>query len=81
MRDMGEPVDSLLRGPVVLTTSGKPWLLHLKTYYKVPQYIGAVIILAGLVVSVWPSLSGSGLCRACRCVGVSVIHGAVAQNV
>jgi hypothetical protein len=59
---MGETVESLLSGSdIVLSTSGKTWLTHLKTYYKWPQYIGAVIILAGLVVSVWPSLSGSGV--------------------
>eukprot|EP00698_Gefionella_okellyi_P011877 TRINITY_DN3161_c0_g1_i1.p1 TRINITY_DN3161_c0_g1~~TRINITY_DN3161_c0_g1_i1.p1 ORF type:complete len:599 (+),score=60.86 TRINITY_DN3161_c0_g1_i1:41-1837(+) len=47
-------------GQIQLFTSAKPWALHLKTYYSVAQYIGAVIILSGLLVSVWPALSGGG---------------------
>ena len=43
---------------IVLVTSAKPWKEHLKTYYSIPQYIGAAIILGGLVFSVWPALQG-----------------------
>jgi len=56
----GDSAPGLVGEEVDLVTSGKGWAEHLKTYYKVPQYIGAVIILGGLVVSVYPSLAGSG---------------------
>eukprot|EP01097_Dermamoeba_algensis_P001945 TRINITY_DN1764_c0_g2_i1.p1 TRINITY_DN1764_c0_g2~~TRINITY_DN1764_c0_g2_i1.p1 ORF type:complete len:564 (-),score=74.63 TRINITY_DN1764_c0_g2_i1:515-2176(-) len=45
---------------VQVVTSARPWGTHLKTFYSLTQYIGAAVILAGLVVSVWPALSDSG---------------------
>jgi CRT-like, chloroquine-resistance transporter-like len=35
------------------------WKKHLKTFYTPFQYVGAVIVLFGLVISVLPSLTGS----------------------
>lgn len=62
VKEMGESAQSLLSGgSITLQTSEKSWKLHLKTFYKVPQYIGAVIILSGLVVSALPAfMGGSG---------------------
>jgi CRT-like, chloroquine-resistance transporter-like len=44
---------------VIVETSATPWSAHLRTYYTVFQYIGAAIILTGLIVSVWPALAGT----------------------
>lgn len=48
----------LERDPIAdvrVQTSATPWSKHFKTYYTIPQYLGATIILFGLVVSVWPA--------------------------
>lgn len=53
--------ESLLEGlrvqnrKVVLETSARSWLEHIKNFYVPAQYIGAAIVLAGLVVSMWPA--------------------------
>jgi len=45
---------------IIIYTSAKPWGEHLKTYYTAWQYLGAAIIMGGLVLSVWPALTASG---------------------
>eukprot|EP01126_Amoeba_proteus_P061758 TRINITY_DN831_c0_g1_i9.p1 TRINITY_DN831_c0_g1~~TRINITY_DN831_c0_g1_i9.p1 ORF type:complete len:462 (+),score=69.46 TRINITY_DN831_c0_g1_i9:272-1657(+) len=49
-----------LAGRVVLITDAHTWSHHFKTFYSVSQYVGAMIIMVGLIVSVWPSIHGSG---------------------
>jgi hypothetical protein len=49
-----------LDGDVVLVTDSHPWGVHFRTFYSVAQYVGATIIMFGLVVSVWPAISGKG---------------------
>eukprot|EP00126_Sphaerothecum_destruens_P000204 Sdes_comp10247_c0_seq1m1873 len=44
---------------VILYTSARTWRQHLSKFYTFSQYIGALVILGGLVVSVWPALVGS----------------------
>eukprot|EP01112_Ceratiomyxa_fruticulosa_P021642 TRINITY_DN768_c0_g1_i1.p1 TRINITY_DN768_c0_g1~~TRINITY_DN768_c0_g1_i1.p1 ORF type:complete len:517 (+),score=83.99 TRINITY_DN768_c0_g1_i1:1275-2825(+) len=61
--NMGDLLDSMkqLNRKVVLYTSAKSWETHVKSFYSLAQYVGAVIILSGLVVSVFPALkSGAG---------------------
>lgn len=41
---------------VVLETSSRGWLDHILHFYLPTQYIGAVIIMIGIVVSMWGSL-------------------------
>jgi len=49
-------------GQVILYTVNSPsWIVHLKTFYSIPQYIGAAIVLGGLVLSVWPAFTGDAL--------------------
>lgn len=43
---------------VVMQTDRPTWKVHCKTFYRPAQYIGASIIMVGLVVSVWDSLTG-----------------------
>jgi len=43
---------------ILVYSSRRPWREHFRTYYTKFQYIGACIILCGLVISVWPSLTG-----------------------
>jgi len=51
--------DELESGQVMLHTVESPsWAYHLLHFYSVSQYIGAVIVLGGLVLSVWPSFFG-----------------------
>ncbi|KJE93331.1 hypothetical protein CAOG_04137 [Capsaspora owczarzaki ATCC 30864] len=57
-RVLDNEMPSTLKPQVTLYTSAQPWKEHLKSFYSVWQYVGAVIILAGLVVSVWPAVSG-----------------------
>lgn len=38
--------------------SGKGWRRHIRTFYRPFQYIGALVIIAGLVLSSWPALVG-----------------------
>lgn len=53
--------DLLEHGQVELITDSPPWSVHLKSFYSFSQYLGAAIVLAGLVVSVWPAVTtGSG---------------------
>jgi len=47
-----------LEGEVVLISDAHTWGKHFCTFYSAAQYLGASIILAGLVVSVWPDLKG-----------------------
>lgn len=55
--------DSVINGPgtdtkLTIFTSARGWQEHFRSFYTKFQYIGACIILCGLVVSVWPSLTG-----------------------
>jgi len=43
---------------ILVLSSRRAWREHFRTYYTKFQYIGASIILAGLVISVWPALTG-----------------------
>jgi len=45
---------------VILESSSNTWRIHLQTYYTVMQYIGALVVLAGLGVSLSGGLSSRG---------------------
>eukprot|EP00298_Acanthocystis_sp_HF-20_P004357 c14694_g1_i1.p1 GENE.c14694_g1_i1~~c14694_g1_i1.p1 ORF type:complete len:579 (+),score=206.18 c14694_g1_i1:23-1738(+) len=45
---------------LVVFTSGRGWKDHVANFYSIFQYIGATIVIAGLVVSVWPAVGGTG---------------------
>eukprot|EP00899_Mesostigma_viride_P001727 jgi/Mesvir1/11555/Mv17929-RA.1 len=32
------------------------WSHHFRTFYRWPQYLGAIVVLSGIVISAWPSL-------------------------
>lgn len=50
---------TMLFSILLLKPATDTWKKHLKTFYTPFQYIGAVIVLLGLVISVLPSLTGS----------------------
>eukprot|EP00698_Gefionella_okellyi_P019312 TRINITY_DN5907_c0_g1_i2.p1 TRINITY_DN5907_c0_g1~~TRINITY_DN5907_c0_g1_i2.p1 ORF type:complete len:605 (+),score=108.24 TRINITY_DN5907_c0_g1_i2:30-1844(+) len=74
--------------PVILTTSAKSWRQHLRTFYGPMQYVGAVVLLAGLVLSAWPALVGGEgggpplsdlvFILACVPVGISAVYKQIA---
>jgi len=49
-----------LDGEVVLVSNAHTWGKHLKSFYSAAQYVGALIIMSGLVVSVWPDVVTGG---------------------
>lgn len=53
----GVSQDELHGQKVTLLTDAHTWGLHIRKYYSIFQYVGAIIILGGLVVSVWPALT------------------------
>jgi len=61
----GSSADELRTKSVVLISDSPSWGHHFWTFDTIAQYMGAAVILTGLVVSVWPSLikesGGAGL--------------------
>jgi len=60
VENLGESLGNGSFRKVVLTTSAKSWKTHTSTFYQTTQYIGAVIIMGGIVVSMWDSLTKKG---------------------
>tara|TARA_R110002050_G_scaffold150465_1_gene277197 strand:+ start:95 stop:1786 length:1692 start_codon:yes stop_codon:yes gene_type:complete len=61
-RDLPDYLHRRANAEVVFYSSKKPWKEHLTTYYSPWQYVGAVIILVGLFVSVYPAIFGDLAC-------------------
>eukprot|EP01137_Pigoraptor_chileana_P008059 Opistho-2@54385 len=55
---IAKELPSTLTYQATLYTSAKAWNKHFREFYTVPQYLGALIILCGLLVSVWPAVTG-----------------------